>query len=157
MARESWDEYFMGIAKAVATRSTCLKRKVGAIIVSEKRIISTGYNGSAPHLPHCVDVGCLLNEDGKCIRTIHAEANAIANAETPFDKASSTIYCTDCPCLSCLKLIMAKGINRIVYENSFEDKERDIFIEDMVNNALASTNMFLFWKYEKGAAVREIL
>lgn len=156
MARESWDEYFMGIAKAVAARSTCLKRKVGAVIVSEKRIISTGYNGSAPHLPHCLDAGCLLNENGKCIRTIHAEANAIANAETPFDKASSTIYCTDCPCLSCLKLIMAKGITRLVYENSFEDNDREMFIEDIKNMSLTPAKLSML-KYEEGKIIGQRL
>ena len=154
MDRKSWDEYFMEIAKTVATRSTCLKRKVGAIIVSEKRIISTGYNGSAPYLPHCIDVGCLLNEKGKCIRTIHAEANAIANAETHFNKSCSTIYCTDCPCLSCLKLILAKGITRLVYENSFEDNDREIFVENM---QAEPNRMLLMYKFEGGKIIGQRL
>jgi dCMP deaminase len=152
MDRVSWDEYFMEIAKTVATRSTCLKRKVGAVIVSEKRIISTGYNGSAPHMPHCTDIGCLLNENGKCIRTIHAEANAIANAEVPFDKSSSTIYCTDCPCLPCLKLVLAKGITRLVYENNFEDNDREVFMYDMNYMSLTPSKL-LVYKYESGKLI----
>ena len=77
--RPSWDEYFMRIARDVATRSTCLRRHVGAVIVRERRILSTGYNGSPPGQPHCYEVGCLM-EDGRCIRTLHAEQNAIIQA-----------------------------------------------------------------------------
>jgi len=83
-ARASWDEYFMAIARVVATRSTCDRKHVGAVIVREKMILTTGYNGSIRGLEHCDDVGHLM-EEGHCVRTVHAEANAIVQATTHFD------------------------------------------------------------------------
>ena len=79
MTRLSWDDYFLNIAKEVATRSTCPRASVGAVIVRDNRILSTGYNGAAPGEPHCMDVGCLM-EDNHCQRAIHAETNAVAQA-----------------------------------------------------------------------------
>jgi dCMP deaminase len=79
MARASWDEYFMNIARVVASRSTCERKFVGAVIVRDKTILSTGYNGSIRGMPHCTDVGHMM-EDGHCVATIHAESNAIIQA-----------------------------------------------------------------------------
>lgn len=136
MAREraSWDEYFMNIAKEVATRSTCPRKFVGAVIVRDKTILSTGYNGSIRGLPHCDEVGHLM-EDGHCVRTIHAEVNAIVQAAkngTGID--GGTIYVTASPCWSCFKQIANSGIKRVVFGEFYRDERtlevaRDLHIE----------------------------
>ncbi len=123
MAREraSWDEYFMNIAREVATRSTCDRKHVGAVIVRDKTILSTGYNGSVRGLPHC-DEDDHMMEDGHCVRTIHAEANAIIQAAkngTAIDGA--TIYVTASPCWPCFKTIANAGIRRIVFREFYRD------------------------------------
>lgn len=124
MAREraSWDEYFMNIAREVATRSTCDRKHVGAVIVRDKTILSTGYNGSVRGLPHCDEDGHMM-EDGHCVRTIHAEANAIIQAAkngTAIDGAS--IYVTASPCWPCFKTIANAGIRRIVFKEFYRDQ-----------------------------------
>ena len=129
MSRPSWDEYFMIITRQVAQRSTCLRAKVGAVIVRDKNILATGYNGSPAGLPHCLDVGCLVyrseNPDGEveenCFRTIHAEINAIAQAAkngVPISGAS--IYVTHTPCIHCFKVLINTGITRICYEREYK-------------------------------------
>lgn len=113
--RPSWDEYFLEIAKVVATRSTCDRANVGAVIAKNKVILSTGYNGAPRGLPHCNDVGHEI-VDGHCIRTAHAETNAIAQAAkngTPIENAS--IYLTISPCYDCFKIIVNAGIKEVVY------------------------------------------
>ncbi|HEY4158364.1 MAG TPA: dCMP deaminase family protein, partial [Polyangiaceae bacterium] len=103
--RASWDEYFMAIARVVATRSTCDRKHVGAVIVRDKMILTTGYNGSIRGLPHCDDEGHMM-EDGHCVRTVHAEANAIVQAArngVRLDRAD--IYVTASPCFGCFKLV----------------------------------------------------
>jgi len=120
--RGSWDDYFLGIAKVVATRSTCDRKHVGAVIVRDKSILATGYNGSIRGLPHCDDVGHLM-EDGHCVRTVHAESNAIAQAArngTKIDGAE--IYVTASPCFNCFKLIANAGIKRIVFGEFYRDE-----------------------------------
>lgn len=113
--RPSWDEYFLSIAREVATRSTCLRRHVGALIVRERRILCSGYNGSPPGQPHCTDVGCLL-EDGRCIRTLHAEQNAITQAALHgVSTQGATLYCTCRPCHVCARMIVGAGIVRVVF------------------------------------------
>lgn len=122
MSRASWDEYFMNIAREVATRSTCPRKHVGAVIVRDKTILSTGYNGSIRGLPHCDDAGHMM-EDGHCVRTIHAEANAIIQAAkngTRIDEAM--IYVTASPCWSCFKMIANAGLSRIVYGEFYRDQ-----------------------------------
>lgn len=124
MAREraSWDEYFMNIAREVATRSTCDRKHVGAVIVRDKTILSTGYNGSVRGLGHCDDEGHMM-EEGHCVRTIHAEANAIIQAAkngTAIDGAS--IYVTASPCWPCFKTIANSGIRRIVFREFYRDQ-----------------------------------
>jgi len=121
MTRVSWDHYFMNIAREVATRSTCSRKHVGAVIVRDKTILSTGYNGSIRGLPHCDDADHLM-EDGHCVRTIHAEANAIIQAAkngSSIDAAS--IYVTASPCWSCFKMIANSGLRRIVYGEFYRD------------------------------------
>jgi dCMP deaminase len=120
-ARASWDEYFMNIAKEVATRSTCDRKYVGSVIVRDRSILATGYNGSVRGLAHCDDEGHLM-EDGHCIRTVHAEANAIVQAARNgmrIDGAS--IYVTASPCWGCFRLIANAGIVRIVFGEFYRD------------------------------------
>ena len=111
----------MNIAREVATRSTCDRKHVGAVIVREKTILSTGYNGSIKGLPHCDEVGCEM-VDGHCIRTTHAEANAIVQAAKNGVKInSSEIYVTASPCYNCFKLIANAGIKTIFYKEFYRD------------------------------------
>lgn len=121
--RVDWDTYFMNIAKEVATRSTCPRKSVGAVIVKDRRILSTGYNGSIKGMPHCTDVGCDM-EDGHCVATVHAEANAIIQAARNgvcIDGAD--IYVTASPCWNCFKLIANSGIKRIYYGEFYRDEK----------------------------------
>lgn len=119
--RVSWDEYFMNIARAVATRSTCSRKHVGAVVVRDKVILSTGYNGSIRGLPHCDEAGHQI-EDGHCVRTIHAEANAIIQAATHGTRIEdAAIYVTASPCWNCFKMIANAGIKRIVYGEFYRD------------------------------------
>ena len=111
--RVSWEKYFMNISKEVSTRSTCDRKHVGAVIVRKKTILSTGYNGSIKGLPHCSDSGCEM-VDGHCVRTTHAEANAIVQAAkngVRIDNAE--IFVTASPCYNCFKLIANAGIKKI--------------------------------------------
>lgn len=127
--RPSWDEYFMEIANLVKTRSTCLRRQVGAVVVKDKRVLSTGYNGAPSRTAHCIDVGCLREkleipsgERHEICRGLHAEQNAIIQAAlhgTPIK--GSTLYCTNLPCIICSKMIINSGIERIIYEDGYPD------------------------------------
>jgi len=120
--RLPWDQYFMQIAVQVATRSTCDRKHVGAVIVRDKTILSTGYNGSVRGMPHCDDVGHIM-EDGHCVATVHAEANAIIQAAkngTSIDGAD--IYVTASPCWNCFKLIANGGIKRVFYMEFYRDE-----------------------------------
>lgn len=126
--RPDWDEYFMNIATTVATRSTCDRAFVGAVLVREKRILTTGFNGSPAGLEHCDDAGHLMI-DGHCVRTTHAEANAIIQAALHgISTKGSTCYVTHFPCLGCTKMLINAGIVRIVYDNSYRiDVNSDAF------------------------------
>ena len=120
--RASWDDYFMNIAREVATRATCDRKHVGAVIVRNRCILATGYNGSVRGLEHCDDVGHMM-EDGHCVRTIHAEANAIIQAArhgTSIEGAG--IYITASPCWICFKMIANAGIERIVFGEFYRDE-----------------------------------
>ena len=120
--RVSWDEYFMNIAIQAATRSTCDRKHVGAVIVRDKTILSTGYNGSIRGLPHCDDIGHMM-ENSHCVATVHAEANAIIQAAkhgTVINGAD--IYVTASPCWDCFKLIANSGIKRIFYYEFYRDE-----------------------------------
>lgn len=120
--RVSWEKYFMNIAREVATRSTCDRKHIGAVVARDKTILSTGYNGSIRGLPHCDDVGHEM-VDGHCIRTTHAEANAIAQAAkngVRVDEAE--IFVTASPCYTCFKLIANSGIKTIYYDEFYRDE-----------------------------------
>jgi dCMP deaminase len=127
--RPSWDEYFLTITRQVAERSTCTRAKVGAVIVRDKSILATGYNGSPSGTPHCLEVGCLVyrtqTPDGEteenCWRTIHAEMNAIAQAaRNGAGIRDASIYITHSPCIHCLKTLVNTGIKQIVYEKPYK-------------------------------------
>ena len=127
--RPSWDEYFMGIVELVARRSTCLRRNVGAVIVKDKRLLTTGYNGAPSGLRHCLETGCLreqLNissgERHELCRGLHAEQNAIIQAAVHgVSIQGATLYCTNHPCSICLKMIINAGITSIVYGAGYSD------------------------------------
>jgi dCMP deaminase len=120
-ARASWDQYFMNIAQVVATRSTCPRKYVGAVIVRNRTILSTGYNGSIRGMPHCSDVGHMM-EDGHCVATIHAEANAIIQAaRNGVMIEGADVYVTASPCWNCFKQIGNAGVRRIVYGEFYRD------------------------------------
>ncbi len=138
--RPSWDEYFISMVDEAAKRATCDRGKSGAVIVKEKRILCTGYVGSPPGFPHCDEVGHLLkkviDEDGTvrqhCVRTIHAEQNAISQAARygiPLD--GSTLYCTMEPCRVCAMLIISVGIKRVIVKRRYHAGQdtRELFKE----------------------------
>ena len=128
--RPSWESYFMEIARVVATRSTCLRRQVGAVLVNNRQILATGYNGAPRGLVHCLDRGCLRDELGipsgerhELCRGLHAEQNAIIQAAkhgTNIDGA--TLYSTTMPCIICAKMIINAGIRRVVYDEGYADQ-----------------------------------
>ena len=119
--RASWDEYFMRIAQEVASRATCDRKHVGAVIVRDKCILATGYNGSIRGLGHCDEEGHLM-EDGHCVRTIHAEANAIIQAARNGVRIEgATVYVTASPCWGCFKMIANAGCVRIVFGEFYRD------------------------------------
>ncbi len=127
--RLSWDQYFLTITRQVAERSTCNRAKVGAVIVREKNILATGYNGSPAGLPHCTEVGCLIYQsktpsgetEENCYRTIHAEINAIAQAaKNGVSIRDAAIYVTHTPCIHCMKVLINTGIKHIFYEKEYK-------------------------------------
>ena len=122
-ARVDWHQYFMNIASQVATRSTCDRKHVGAVIVRDRTILSTGYNGSIRGMPHCDDIGHQLEND-HCIATVHAEANTIIQAAkngVRVDEAE--LYTTASPCWNCFKLIVNSGIRRIYYGEFYRERK----------------------------------
>jgi dCMP deaminase len=128
--RPRWDDYFMDITHFVATRSTCLRRHVGAVLVRDKRILSTGYNGAPSGIDHCLEVGCLREQLGipsgerhELCRALHAEQNAIIQAALHgVGIKGATLYCTNLPCIICSKMLINSGIRQIVYQEGYPDK-----------------------------------
>ncbi len=130
MTRPDWPVYFMGIAGQVASRSTCPRRSVGAVIVKDKRILTTGYNGAPSGMPHCTDVGCLM-VDGHCVRTLHAEQNAILQAaHFGVSTNGAEIFITSSPCLNCAKMIINAGITKVWYWEGYPDDLAMQFLEE---------------------------
>ena len=129
--RPNWDEYFMGMAELTAERSTCLRRHVGAVIVKDKHIVATGYNGAPRGLAHCGDLGgCLREKLGvpsgerhELCRALHAEQNAIIQAATlGISIEGASIYITHQPCVICAKMIINAGIDKIVVKEGYPDE-----------------------------------
>ena len=140
--RPSWETYFMDITRLVAKRSTCIRRSVGAIIVKEKRILATGYNGAPMGTRHCTDIGCLREKKGipsgerhELCRGIHAEQNAIIQAAYHgFTIKDAVLFCTNLPCIICSKMIINAGIKSIYYESGYaDDLSKDMLAEADVN------------------------
>jgi dCMP deaminase len=127
MGRPELDEYFMEIAKVVASRSTCLRRKAGAVLVKDKRILSTGYNGVPKGLPHCEDTGCPRADypsgtHHELCRAVHSEQNAIVQAAIHgVSIEGATLYCTLQPCIICTKMLINAGIKRVVFREDYPD------------------------------------
>ena len=129
--RVSWNRYFMNLAVQAATRSTCPRKHVGAVIVRDKSILSTGYNGSIRGADHCTDVGCLI-ETGHCVRTVHAEANALVQAASHGVRLEGAeIYVTASPCFDCFKLIVNAGIRTIYYGEFYRDDRVLAFAKEL--------------------------
>lgn len=130
MKRKSWDRYFLDIAQLVSERSTCLRRKVGAVLVREKRILCTGYNGAAHGLPHCDEAGCIRQKLGikpaeriEVCRGIHAEQNAVVQAAAfGISVSGATLYCTHEPCVTCAKILLNANVREFVVGASYPDK-----------------------------------
>ena len=121
-SRISWHNYFIGIAKKVSERGTCDRLLVGCIIVKDNRILTTGYNGSLPSTPHCDDIGHLMM-NGHCIRTNHAERNAVLQAaKNGIALEGATCYCNWKPCLDCMKILVGAGITTIIYDEIYGNK-----------------------------------
>jgi dCMP deaminase len=131
MPRPNWDEYFMEFAQAASKRATCDRKHVGAVVVVEKQVVATGYNGSVRGLPHCDDVGHDM-VSGHCVRTIHAEMNALAQAaRRGVAVGDSTIYTTASPCWDCYRVLVNAGIKRFVYLESYRGGEHQKRIQEV--------------------------
>jgi dCMP deaminase len=139
--RPTYDEYFMEMAHIVSKRSTCLRRKVGAILVKDKHILSTGYNGAPKGLKHCIEVGCLRKdlkipsgERHELCRGLHAEQNAIIQAAVfGISIKNSTLYCTNTPCVVCVKMLINAGVTEIVLSEDYPD--------ELAKNILSESNI----------------
>lgn len=144
--RPSWDEYFLSIAQEAAKRSTCLRRQVGAVLVQDKRILATGYNGAPSGIKHCLDVGCLREDLGvasgyrhELCRGLHAEQNAIIQAALHgVSLRGASLYCTHQPCSLCVKMLINAGVGELVYLEGYSD---DLAIE-LLNEAKIAYRLF---------------
>ena len=136
--RPSWDEYFLQMAELVSQRATCLRRKVGAVLVKDKRILATGYNGAPSGLPHCLDVGCLREQlkipsgqRHELCRGLHSEQNAIIQASLHgVSIKGGTLYLTHQPCIICAKMLINSGIKDIVIADGYPDKMAMDFLKE---------------------------
>lgn len=143
--RPDWNEYFLLMAKLAATRSTCLAFPVGAVIVKDRQVLATGYNGSPSGSAHCTSQGYCYDGVHNCAesilpsRAVHAEANAIAQAARHgIATDGATIYVTLEPCLSCLKLIISAGIREVFYETSFNSGEKALVRDSFIKEGLVT-------------------
>lgn len=135
--RPTIDEYFMEIASVVAKRSTCLRNQVGAVIVKDKRILSTGYNGAPRNLEHCLDIGCIRQQNNiasgtrhELCRAVHAEQNAIIQAALHgVSIENATVYCTHQPCILCAKMLINSRVEKVVFGTVYPDKEALVFFD----------------------------
>jgi dCMP deaminase len=124
VVRKSWDQYFMDIANVVATRATCDRKHVGCVLVVDKRIVATGYNGSVPGQPHCDDEGHDMH-NGHCVRTVHAEVNAVAQAaRAGVSTKRAVAYVNTYPCWPCAKVLLTAGVSAIIFDSEYRVDER---------------------------------
>ncbi|PIE52226.1 dCMP deaminase [Candidatus Fermentibacteria bacterium] len=128
--RPSWDQYFLKLAMLASERATCPRMHCGCVIVKDKHVLATGYNGSLPGLPHCDDVGCLIVEN-HCIRTNHAEMNAITQAaRSGISIVGATAYVTNMPCTTCAKALIGAGIRRVVVFSDYHSTHAEMFFRE---------------------------
>jgi dCMP deaminase len=136
--RPDWDEYFLDIAKLVSRRSSCLRRSVGAVLVREKRILATGYNGAPTGLRHCLDLGCLREQNNvpsgerhELCRGLHAEQNSIIQAALHgVGVREATLYCTNHPCVICAKMIINAGVAKVIFREGYSDQLSDEMLKE---------------------------
>ena len=136
--RPSWDQYFMDFARLARTRATCIRRQVGAVIVRDRQVLTTGYNGAPRGMAHASEVGCLREQMGipsgqrhEICRGLHAEQNAIIQAAYQgISIRGSDLYCTNAPCSICMKMIINAGINRVFFLEDYDDKLSKGFAHD---------------------------
>lgn len=136
--RPSWDEYFLEVARLVSKRATCLRRSVGAVLVKDKRILATGYNGAPRGLAHCLDVGCIREklkipsgQRHELCRALHAEQNALIQASLyGISVKDATLYSTNQPCIICAKMLINAGIKEIVADDGYPDKMAVDFLKE---------------------------
>ena len=148
MERPDWNEYFMEMAELAAKRATCLRRKVGAVLVKNKKVLATGYNGAPMNIEHCESTGCLREkmevpsgERHEICRGVHAEQNLVAQAAIHGVKTEdSIVYCTHQPCIICTKILINAGVKKIYFKNSYSDE----FAEKLLNQSNVK-----FIKYEE--------
>lgn len=149
MTRPSWDSYFTDMARLVSTRGTCDRLRVGAVLVRDRRIIATGYNGAPSSFDHCDDVGHMM-EAGHCVRAVHAEQNALMQVARDGGSTTigATLYCTHYPCVLCAKLLIQAGIVRIVCGSGYRTFSAETFLRaagievvEGMNEALHGKNM----------------
>ncbi|KXT76475.1 dCMP deaminase / Late competence protein ComEB [Streptococcus sp. DD10] len=153
VTRLAWDQYFCAQALLISNRATCNRAKVGAVLVKENKVIATGYNGSVSGTEHCLENGCLVVE-GHCVRTIHAEVNAILQGAERGIPKGFTAYVTHFPCLNCTKQLLQVGCERVVYINKYrmDSYAEYLYIEknvelvhlplEDVKGAIAETDLF---------------
>jgi dCMP deaminase len=136
--RPSWDEYFLEVAHLVAKRATCLRRRVGAVLVKDKKILATGYNGAPSGLKHCIDIGCLREKLGipsgqrqELCRGLHAEQNVLVQAALyGISTKGSILYVTNQPCVICAKMLINAGIKEIIISGGYPDKLAKKFLKE---------------------------
>lgn len=149
-SRPGWDDYFMRLAKLVATRSTCLRRQIGAVLVKDKRILATGYNGAPRGMKHCLEIGCIRDKLSiasgtrqEICRAVHSEQNAIIQcAIYGVSSEGSTMYITNQPCTICTKMLINSGVKRIVYEQPYPDE----FAQELLKESGVE---LVLWKQKK--------
>ncbi len=138
MDRPNWDDYFMEMAELAATRASCLRRKVGAVLVKNKKVLATGYNGAPKDIVHCEVTGCLREEMGvpsgqrhEICRGVHAEQNLVAQAAFHGVKTEgAAVYCTHQPCIICTKILINAGVEKIYFKNAYADKFAEELLEE---------------------------
>ena len=138
MHRPDWNQYFMEMAELAATRASCLRRKVGAVLVKNKKVLATGYNGAPKDITHCEVTGCLREEmevpsgeRHEICRGVHAEQNLVAQAAFNGVKTEdSTVYCTHQPCIICTKILINAGVNKIYFKNPYSDQFAEKLLEE---------------------------
>lgn len=148
--RPPWDKYFLDIARLVATRSTCLRRQVGALLVKERRILATGYNGTPIKISHCSEAGCLRERLGiasgerhELCRGLHAEQNVLLQAALyGISFRDSVLYCTHQPCIICAKMLINAGVREVVIANGYPDElAKEFFKEARITVRKAKGNL----------------